>query len=235
MSIHVAYRPDRRVRDKQFSWDSTTVVVGARLAITFDGSIEEEMRSLDDILYQSDQSPDQYGMRLRDWTEGLPETEHLKPYQGTDALHALAHLHLGPLGSLPNPPPRPAWIYGHVPFYGIASGNEVYYRYEQYPTSLRIDRSDSDKHRIIKPGTYAAPASELPFTPTGLSAVGRFALPSLLPACWRYELRPVAGTVLRYGASVPLYGQSGGAVEVLFERDFDNNGPIANPVVLPIL
>lgn len=81
---------------------------------------------------------------------------------------------------------------------------------------------------------YAAPMSDLPLVPTGLSAVSRYALPSLLPARWRYELRPPAGTKMRYGASVPLYGQSGGGVEVMFPLPFNNVGHIADPVLLPI-
>ena len=40
---------------------------------------------------------------------------------------------------------------------------------------------------------------------------------------------------MKYGASVPLYGQSGGGVEVMFPKGTKNRGPIANPVVLPIL
>jgi hypothetical protein len=35
--------------------------------------------------------------------------------------------------------------------------------------------------------------------------------------------------------SVPLYGQSGGGVEVSFPLPFDNNVPIPNPLVLPIM
>jgi hypothetical protein len=37
------------------------------------------------------------------------------------------------------------------------------------------------------------------------------------------------------GASVPLNGQSGGGVEVLFPKDFNNRGAIANPVILPVM
>jgi hypothetical protein len=114
----------------------------------------------------------------------------------------------------------------------VCGGKDVYYRYEQFSTSVRIDRM---AHAVIRTDTYAAPASEKRFTPTGLSAVGRFALPSLLPACWRYELTPTPGTRIFYGASVPLYGQSGGAVEVMFPDPFQNNGAIPPPTVLPIL
>ena len=56
--------------------------------------------------------------------------------------------------------------------------------------------------------------------------MARYALPQLLPACWRYELRPPGNTAVHYGASVPLFGQSGGGVEVSFPSTFKNSGPI---------
>ena len=81
----------------------------------------------------------------------------------------------------------------------------------------------------IAQDTYAAPASEAPFALTGFAAVVRFALPTLMPACFRYELQPVTGTTIECGAAVPLYGQSGGGVEVKFTSLTKNRCPIANP------
>jgi hypothetical protein len=54
--------------------------------------------------------------------------------------------------------------------------------------------------------------------PSGFSAVGRFALPSLLPAIWRREIVPPLGTTYLCGAVVPMYGQAGGGVEVKFDN-----------------
>jgi hypothetical protein len=68
-----------------------------------------------------------------------------------------------------------------------------------------------------------------------IRCVARFALPNFLPACFRWELQPVAGTTLECGASVPLFGQSGGGVEVKFVSQTDNRCPIADPIVLPAL
>jgi hypothetical protein len=56
-----------------------------------------------------------------------------------------------------------------------------------------------------------------------------------MPACYRYELQPDANTDIECGASVPLYGQSGGGVEVKFVKQTNNRCAIANPVVLPAL
>ncbi|MEP7365202.1 MAG: hypothetical protein ABI972_18265 [Acidobacteriota bacterium] len=138
-----------------------------------------------------------------------------------------------PIRPLPPAPPTPSSIYGHLPFVTRTRPNSVIYRWEAYPTSRRINRTASPP--TIAKDTYAAPASEVNFAPTGFAAVARFALPNLLPACFRYELQPVSGTPIECGASVPLYGQSGGGVEVKFTRNTDNRCPIADPIVLPPL
>jgi hypothetical protein len=136
-----------------------------------------------------------------------------------------------PIGPLPSPPARPPYIYGHLPFAAKTLADTVIYRWEAYPTSRRIDLVA----KTIAKDTYAAPASEVPFAPTGFAAVARFALPNLMPACYRYELQPDANTDIECGASVPLYGQSGGGVEVKFVKQTNNRCAIANPVVLPAL
>ena len=134
---------------------------------------------------------------------------------------------------LPPPPSRPPSIYGHLPFATTTFPETVIYRWEAFPTSRKINRSVNPP--TIAKDTYAAPASETPFAPTGFAAVARFALPNLMPACFRWELQPVAGTHLECGASVPLYGQSGGGVEVKFTSLTNNRCPIADPIVLPAL
>ena len=133
--------------------------------------------------------------------------------------------------SLPPPPPRPSSIYGHLPFSGTTEPNDVFYRCEPWPTSRRIDQAKQE----IASGTYGCPQSEFPFFPTGFAAVGRYALPNLMPACFRWELQPTTGSAVHCGASVPLYGQAGGGVEVCFDMVTKNRGPIANPTVLPAL
>jgi hypothetical protein len=132
---------------------------------------------------------------------------------------------------VPAPPAPPTHIYGHLCFTRTSEPNDVFYRFEPWPKSYRIDPSK----REISPGTYACPASEQPFVPTGFAAVGRYALPNIAPACFRWEIQPNAKTKFACGASVPLYGQSGGGVEVCFLNRTKNRGPIANPVVLPPL
>ena len=138
-----------------------------------------------------------------------------------------------PIGTLPPPPPRPSSLYGHLPFAVTTLPETIIYRWEAFPTSRRIDRTVNPP--TIAKDTYAGPALEVPFALTGFAAVARFALPNLMPACFRWELQPVTGTQLECGASVPLYGQSGGGVEVKFTSSTDNRCPIADPVILPAL
>ncbi|HEY1501187.1 MAG TPA: hypothetical protein VGF88_16560 [Acidobacteriaceae bacterium] len=140
---------------------------------------------------------------------------------------------LTPIGTLPPAPPRPPSIYGHLPFSTTTTPETVIYRWEAFPTSRRIDRTVDPP--TIAADTYASPASEALFAVTGFAAVARFALPNLMPACFRWELQPMAGTQLECGASVPLYGQSGGGVEVKFTSLTQNRCSIADPVILPAM
>jgi hypothetical protein len=156
----------------------------------------------------------------------------LRRQEYADAAPILAYL-VTPLGPLPAPPARPASIYGHLPFGTTTASDTVIYRWEAFPTSRRITRTTGGG--TIAADTYAAPASEMPFAPTGFSAVARFALPNLLPACFRWELQPLANTPIECGAAVPLYGQSGGGVEVKFPSSTTNRCPIADAVLLPAM
>lgn len=206
------------------------VVVGMRLAV----SIDEEAISQARAIYNGERtltSPgqDRFERNFAEWESRLNAVDNLEVLEHHNARSALMYMRTSGRYPFSPPPPPSSVIFGHLPFEFQSTTNDVFYRFEAYPSSRRI------KGNKIMAGTYAAPASELFFTPTGLSAVGRFALPSLLPACWRYELQPSSGSVIHCGASVPLYGQSGGAVEVCFPKPTRNRGPIANPVILPEL
>ncbi|EKS33885.1 hypothetical protein [Afipia clevelandensis] len=216
--------------------DGTPLVVeSGRIAVLYDDDSAEQLNLFYELVGVGRDgafSAEEYGQRLEAWVSRLRPCPPITPMAALAAWSILPFIHMGPRYPLPATPWRPSYVYGHLPFKGLCGGQDVFYRYEQFSKSQRIDRASN---RIVKPETYAAPASEKPFTPTGLSAVGRFALPKLLPACWRYELTPVRGTLVYYGASVPLYGQSGGAVEVMFPHPFDNHGNIPAATVLPIL
>jgi hypothetical protein len=167
------------------------------------------------------------------WFDGLPSLTNVTTATPRQAWSSFTGAigPITPIGMLPAPPPPPPYIYGHLPFKAKTFAETAIYRWEAFPTSRRIDMVA----KTIAKDTYASPASEVPFAPTGFAAVARFALPNLMPACYRYELQPDANTDIECGASVPLYGQSGGGVEVRFVAKTNNRCAIANPVVLPAL
>lgn len=165
---------------------------------------------------------------FREWLDMLEPVEN--SIEGRQIIPSVQFRHF-PIGPFPQPPQPNSWTYGHLPFIGVTGTDDVFYRWEPWPTSRRIDQ----KTGRVAAGTFTAPMSELQFMPTGFSAVARLALPGLLPACYRWELRPPSFTHTRCGACVPMFGQSGGGVEVAFQNGFTNVGPVANPVVLPAL
>jgi hypothetical protein len=94
----------------------------------------------------------------------------------------------------------------------------AFHRFSAFTPDLRVD----PKTGSFLAGTYAAPASEVPFVPTGFVAVGRFALPVNLPASHHYEIMAPAGTDVDFGTVAPAFGQSGGGVEAYFANAVTN-------------
>lgn len=74
------------------------------------------------------------------------------------------------------------------------------------------------------PGTYGAPASDLPLAPSGFAAVGRYALPYSEPASFVHVLCPKPGTSIHIGTVAPAFGQAGGGVEVYFPDGAEHVG-----------
>lgn len=132
----------------------------------------------------------------------------------------------------PHPPGGPPNVYGHLPFQTTTRAKEIFWRFEAWPTSQRL--LDVSGVPTIRPGTFASPRSELRFLPTGFSAVARNALPSFFPACFRYRLTPAAKTHILCGAVIPMYGQSGGGVEVMFDKGATNSISFSSTVVPPL-
>jgi len=157
------------------------------------------------------------------WWRDLPDLDGMESINGETEIRSL----------LPNYeawPTRRDVPYGHLPFRTTTLAQDVFYRFEPWPVSMRVMQN----RRKVRDDTYAAPAREVPFVASGFGAVGRYALPKLLPHCYRWELQPMAGTEIDVGACIPQNGQAGGGVEVRFRNDSHMRGPIANPVLLPI-
>ena len=88
---------------------------------------------------------------------------------------------------------------------------QVFYRFCAIDLDPRIDSDGS-----VKPNTYATTESERPHVPSGLAAVGRFALPIRTSARHVRKITAPIGTVIRYGTVEPNFGLAGGGVEALF-------------------
>ncbi len=141
---------------------------------------------------------------------------HLPPATNVSLIH-ISRFMIGqnmavnpPAGPLLPPPAAPSPLFGHLPLTATTNPGDQIHRFEAFPRSRRINVAAS----TVSAGTFAVPPSELGFLPTGLSVVGRLALPNLLPASFGWDLEPPLSTTLRCGASVPLFGQAGGGVEV---------------------
>jgi hypothetical protein len=65
-----------------------------------------------------------------------------------------------------------------------------------------------------------------------IAAVGRYALPNVLSAFYRYRIAATKGTTVTTGTVAPAFGQSGGGVEALFVLAVSNGH--SPPVVLTI-
>lgn len=97
------------------------------------------------------------------------------------------------------------------PFVMKTVTGDVFYRLSPFPDDFRILPDDS-----VAPDAYATTLNDFPMVPSGLAAVGRYALPSRLPAVHCFEIRPPAGTNVAYGTVTPANGLAGGGVEAYF-------------------
>lgn len=208
-------------------------IIDSRVAILFDQVVPQQIRDAQDFGLWDTRESGPKGVdedRIESWISQLPPVPPIDLVDPEQIRNERLFAFWTAGGPVPPPPFTPG-PYGHLPFTAASGSNDVYYRYEAFPNSRRIHQNG----KSVSPGTYASPASELGFMPTGLSVVARCALPSLLPARWRWEIQPMPNTSFRCGASVPLHGQSGGGVEVMFPVGVTNRGPIANPIMLPVL
>ena len=204
------------------------LVIGGTVALTIDDATGDQLETFPLRERPAPREVDGLTSAIIVWLSQLPRLSDglspINPYADDAFTDRLAQFWFS-LGYQYFPGPGPLH---HVPFLTKTSQNDVFYRWEPFPTSVKINQSGG----TIAQNTFAAPYSEAPFVPTGFAAVARYALPQPFPACWRWELQPVPCDI-RCGASVPMHGQSGGGVEVKFLQQISNRGPIANPVVIP--
>ena len=106
----------------------------------------------------------------------------------------------------------------------------VFHRFSAFNPDRRVDPKTGD----FLPGTYATVDSEVPFIPSGFSAVGRFALPNNQAASHLYVIEASAGTKVSFGTVAPAFSQAGGGVEAFFPNAVLNRqSPMKLPSKLP--
>lgn len=88
------------------------------------------------------------------------------------------------------------------------SNATTFYRYASLPFDPRLSGN------VLAQGTYLTTSSDLGYANTGFAAVGRYALPMPFPASYVFEYELPAGASILVGISIPMFGQSGGGVEV---------------------
>lgn len=82
-------------------------------------------------------------------------------------------------------------------------------------SAFRNDRRVLTSGELLS-GTYGTTINDLTVVPSGIAAVGRYALPNRIAACYIYQIIPPPGTLVHFGTVTPNYGLCGGGVEVYF-------------------
>jgi hypothetical protein len=89
------------------------------------------------------------------------------------------------------------------------SAGDVFYRISAFKNDRRV-KAD----RSLAPQSYSTTETDMTVAPSGLAAVGRYALPTRISAKYVFEIRPGAGVRILFGTVTQNYGLAGGGVEV---------------------
>lgn len=104
---------------------------------------------------------------------------------------------------------------------------EGFVRYVAYSQDRRVTEDGG-----LSPGTYATTVNDAGSVPSGLAAVGRYALPNPRPARYASTVVPDPNTVIDYGTVVSMFGQAGGGVEAHFVNG-TGPGTVSRPYEIP--
>ena len=111
----------------------------------------------------------------------------------------------------------------------VTAAGARYTRFSAFSLDKRVDPATGD----FLPGTYATTLTDEPMAPSGFAAVGRYALPNIMPSKFLHSLTSHAGAPVRSGTVAPAYGQSGGGVEVFFPAGVRNSVSVSTPRTIP--
>ena len=99
----------------------------------------------------------------------------------------------------------------HGSYGSLTVAGEAFVRYSAFANDRRIGNDGS-----VLAGTYCTTGTDAAIVPSGLAAVGRYALPNPNPAVYRFDLHPTIGSPILCGPVAPKFGQAGGGVEIRF-------------------
>jgi hypothetical protein len=130
---------------------------------------------------------------------------------------------------------------GALPLIGqvTLANNTRFYRYVGHPITGSPVPSSSDPRFVassgggaLAPGTFLTTTLDRPLVSSGFGAVGRFSLPLPVPASQVFEYELPKGAQLKVGTVSPMFGQSGGGVEV--QTDIKNKQAATQLIPPPI-
>ena len=120
-----------------------------------------------------------------------------------------------------------AVLHESPPFPLATRSQENFVRFSAFQNDRRV-RPD----RSLLPGSYVTSERDANFSPSGFAAVGRYALPNILPAIFRFDIMVPKGTPGLVGTVSPAFGQAGGGVEIELTKGAPPNsvkGPSTTP------
>lgn len=159
-----------------------------------------------------------FANRCLDWRDAQSSADPMQSdkqtlaYLSSQQLAALVAFVMPATPFVPTAPASPSYIYGNQPFARATATGVKFLQYEPWSTSRRLNEASE----TVFAGTYVGSISERPLVLNGFAAVGRYALPNLLPACTVWEIEPPSGTRVAVGIGAPLRAGWSGA-EVCFQ------------------
>lgn len=102
-----------------------------------------------------------------------------------------------------------AALHGSPPFPAVTPSPTTFVRYSAFARDPRVSPTG-----VTAPGTYFTSIADSHEVPSGLAAVGRYALPVPRPAIYRRDLIVPSSTPFLFGSVTPAFGRSGGGVEI---------------------
>jgi hypothetical protein len=118
-------------------------------------------------------------------------------------------------------------LHASPPFQFNTKPKEQFVRFSAFMKDRRV-QSD----RSLLAGTYVTSERDANFAPSGFAVVGRYALPNIMPAIYRFDIVVPSGTPGLVGTVAPAFAQAGGGVDIEFTAGTPP-GSVTGPSTIP--